>query len=121
LVEIREGRLNPMFDFRWTASYKNEKNVSRVRKKTFYLKLIIRLLDGSKGASRRNLQTRPKILKENQTNQSEKIFPKKKYVSTQGRTGSPNFGGIFFRGAPKKGCQNENADKKKKKKKKVIK
>jgi hypothetical protein len=33
----------------------------------------------------------------------------------QGRTGSPNFGGIFFRGAPKKKCQNENADQKKKK------
>jgi hypothetical protein len=38
----------------------------------------------------------------------------------QGRTGSLNFGVIFFRGAPKKCSQNENADQKKKKKK-VIK
>jgi hypothetical protein len=47
-----------------------EKNVSRVCKKTFYFKLIIRLRDGSKGAPRRNLQTRP---------QNEN-FPNKKYV-----------------------------------------
>jgi hypothetical protein len=35
----------------------------------------------------------------------------------QGRTGSPNFGGIFFQGAPKKKncCKNEIADLKKKK------
>jgi hypothetical protein len=32
----------------------------------------------------------------------------------QGRTGSPNFGGIFFQGAPKKCRQNEIAKKKKK-------
>jgi hypothetical protein len=36
----------------------------------------------------------------------------KKLMLGQGRTGTPSFGGIFFRGAPKK---NENADKKKKK------
>jgi hypothetical protein len=36
----------------------------RVRKKTFFLTFIIRLLDGSKGAIRQYLQTRPKILKQ---------------------------------------------------------
>jgi hypothetical protein len=57
-------------------------NLKCVRKKTIYLKFIIRLLEASKGATRRNLQTRPKILKkllEYQINQpiSTKIFPKK--------------------------------------------
>jgi hypothetical protein len=45
----------------------------RVRKNTFYLKFIIR--GGSKGATRQNLQSQPKILKK--LNQLEPIFPKK--------------------------------------------
>jgi hypothetical protein len=60
-----------------------EQHVSRVRKKTFYLKFIIRLLDGSKEATRRNLQARPKILNkllEHQINQSERKSSQKKYV-----------------------------------------
>jgi hypothetical protein len=57
--------------------------VSQGRKKTFYLKFIIRLLDGLKRATRRNFQTRPKILKkilEHQINQSERKPFQKKYI-----------------------------------------
>jgi hypothetical protein len=55
--------------------------VLRNGKKTFFLKFILRLVDGSKGATRRNLQTRPKILKKNIGTPNQpiriKIFPKK--------------------------------------------
>jgi hypothetical protein len=49
----------------------------------FLFKFIIRLLDGSEGATRRNLQNRPKILKnilEHQINQSERNPPKENYA-----------------------------------------
>jgi hypothetical protein len=57
IIRLETEELQSIFD-------ENEKkNVSRVRKKTFYLKFIIRLFDGSNGATRRNLQTRSNILK----------------------------------------------------------
>jgi hypothetical protein len=51
-----------------------------VRKKNFYLSFIIRLLNGSKRATRSNFQTRPRILKIKWT--PNKNLPKKSMFNT---------------------------------------
>jgi hypothetical protein len=63
----------------WTILTK--KNVSRVCKKTFYIKFIIRLLNGLKGVTLRNLQIRPKVPKKLTPNQpAAQKSSQKKYV-----------------------------------------